>query len=156
MSKFVHIDVYTDKKKETIAIYIDDEGEILEGKSLCSPIDEFSLRYGISLAVDRLMKSIEEIKKPIDVGDRVKIIDLGSKYTTYTKWFNDNEKKELGLRYMYGIDMSQINTNDTYTVWAKAPHGNYDKTMVYAIGLAEEGTYGGILLINEKGLKKVK
>ncbi len=95
----------------------------------CAPEDEFSLSMGVALAMDRLNKELGEDK--IEVGDKVKIVNNGFVYTTYTHWVVSNVPDPLMVaRFAYGQKPNMGNA--VYTVEAIAPHSKYNKeTLVY-------------------------
>lgn len=84
----------------------------------CAPEDEFSLSMGVALAMDRLSKELGRDK--IEVGDKVKIKNYGSSYTTYVSWIKKNiDDVGLAACFAYG----QIPKADAteYIVKAIAP-----------------------------------
>lgn len=84
----------------------------------CDPEDEFSLSMGVALAMDRLNKELGKGK--IEVGDKVKIKDIGKVYPTYISWLTENVCSVGNIaRYAYG---SRPFLNEFYRVLVIAPH----------------------------------
>lgn len=84
----------------------------------CDPEDEFSLSMGVALAMDRLNKELGKDK--IEVGDKVKIKDIGKVYPTYISWLTENVCSVGNIaRYAYG---SRPFLNEFYRVLVIAPH----------------------------------
>ena len=94
-----------------------------------------------------------EIKKPIEVGDIVKIVDDSELYKYYDSWFNEyNIPYEYALHYRWGCG---LNKDDDFTGWfnviAINKHLTFSKENLYLIQKPyEEDVY----LIGERGIKK--
>lgn len=73
----------------------------VEAEARCAPEDEFSLSMGMALAMARLNKELS--KNKIEVGDKVKIVNSGLSYTSYTDWIKKNIN-DVGLAacFVYG------------------------------------------------------
>lgn len=90
----------------------------IEAEAKCAPEDEFSLSMGVALAMDRLNKELGKDK--IEVGDKVKIKDIGKVYPTYISWLTENVCSVGNIaRYAYG---SRPFLNEFYRVLVIAPH----------------------------------
>lgn len=116
----------------------------------CDPEDEFSLSMGVALAMDRLNKELSKDK--IEVGDKVKIKDIGKVYPTYISWLTENLYGVGDIaRYAYG---SRPFLNEFYRVLAIAPHslGN-NKKLAYIEPF--ESITKPCYLIEVDGLEKV-
>lgn len=69
----------------------------------CDPEDEFSLGVGVSLAMNRLNKLLDDELSGIKVGDKVKIKNFSLSYTTYASWIKKNiNNVGLAACYVYG------------------------------------------------------
>ncbi len=92
--------------------------------------------------------------KEINVGDRVKVIDTGCAYSSYTEWVTKNAP-EFAVYYMYCVpyfdpSIREIITASTFTVVAKAPHSDsIDKTL-YLI----QDEFARCFLFGEEGIEK--
>ena len=95
----------------------------------------------------------EEVKPAIEVGDKVKIVDVGKSYSTYCSWFKENNVDvDIVARYQYGRFLESVSHVEEmeFKVLAKGEHESEDK-MLYAI----ESPGCGVYLIGEDGIKKV-
>ena len=82
------------------------------------------------------------------VGDKVKVVDNGECYTTYTKFFSENNiNPEIAARYMYGKSASK---SGYYRVLAKHEH----RSKVDTVCVIEDIT-SRVFLISEKGIEKL-
>ena len=126
----------------------------------CAPEDEYSLSMGVALAMDRLNKELGKDK--IEVGDKVKIKNYGSSYTTYASWIKKNiDDVGLAACFAYG----QIPKADAteYIVKAIAPWKTeheesgmlayVQKYFVYYNGKVDDNE--PCYLMNVNGLEKV-
>lgn len=92
--------------------------------------------------------------KEINFGDRVKVIDTGCAYSSYTEWVTKNAP-EFAVYYMYCTpyfdpSIREIITASTFTVVAKAPHSDsIDKTL-YLI----QDEFARCFLFGEEGIEK--
>lgn len=132
----------------------------VEAEAKCAPEDEFSLSMGTALAMDRLSKELGKDK--IEVGDKVKIKNYGSSYTTYASWIKKNiDDVGLAACFAYG----QIPKADAteYIVKAIAPWNTeheengmlayVQKYFVYYNGKVDDNE--PCYLMNVNGLEKV-
>lgn len=92
--------------------------------------------------------------KEINVGDRVKVIDTGCAYSSYTEWVTKNAP-EFAVYYMYcasyfSPSIRERITASTFTVVAKAPHSDFADRMLYLI----QDEFARCFLLGEEGLKK--
>lgn len=125
----------------------------------CNPEDEFSLSMGVALAMDRLNKELS--KNKIEVGDKVKIKDIGFSCPTFVDWIKRNiGNVKLAACFAYGQYPKVVNIE--YIVKAIAPWGvgcNKDKLLAYVQQYVYD--YGTIsnnqpcYLIEVDGLEKV-
>lgn len=125
----------------------------------CDPEDEFSLSMGVALAMDRLSKELS--KNKIEVGDKVKIKDIGFSCPTFVDWIKRNiGNVKLAACFAYGQYPKVVNIE--YIVKAIAPWGvgcNKDKLLAYVQQYVYD--YGTIsnnqpcYLIEVDGLEKV-
>ena len=86
-------------------------------------------------------------KDTFEIGDCVKIVDIGGIYSTYTSFLIDN----LDLLSRYSYMDSNPNTTEHYTVVLKNNHHIFKDRVVYAI----ENDNGQIYLMDENCLEKV-
>lgn len=92
--------------------------------------------------------------KKINVGDRVKVIDTGCAYSSYTEWVTKNAP-EFAVYYMYCASyfypsIRERITASTFTVVAKAPHSDFADRMLYLV----QDEFARCFLLGEEGLKK--
>lgn len=92
--------------------------------------------------------------KEINVGDRVKVIDTGCAYNSYTEWVTKNAP-EFAVYYMYCASyfypsIRERITASTFTVVAKAPHSDFADRMLYLV----QDEFARCFLLGEEGLKK--
>ena len=106
------------------------------------------LNRSAQLAIEKLSE------KELHIGDKVKVVDEGAIYTTYTKWVaeNVNDKEKIA---MYAYNKDDIDTSKTYTVLAIAPHHDMSNMLVYIEGPDEVWDYAYCYLIAAYGIKKV-
>ncbi len=86
------------------------------------------------------------------VGDEVRVVNNGSRYDTYTAWFEANLehlKTEWLVKYRYGDN--DVITGDICTVLYCAPHTACAHRMLYLI----EHSEGYVYLIDEAGIDVV-
>ena len=103
------------------------------GTARCASEDEFSLRMGVALAMDRLNKELGKDK--IEVGDKVKIVNSGLSYTTYAPWIKKNIN-DMGLAACFAYSRIPNEDDTVYVVKAIAPWGtkheeDKDKKLAY-------------------------
>lgn len=128
----------------------------------CHPNDEFDFAIGAKIAFGRLYHSQDYIsednkakcKPGFQVGDRVKVIDTGHAYSSYTEWVTKNAP-EFAVYYMYCASyfypsIRERITASTFTVVAKAPHSDFADRMLYLI----QDEFARCFLLGEEGLKK--
>lgn len=87
------------------------------------------------------------------VGDKVRVVNNGSRYNTFTAWFEVNRehlKTEWLVNYRYADD-DDI-TGDTCTVLYCAPHITNHSAMLYLIKHGTDYVY----LIGEAGIEVVR
>lgn len=89
---------------------------------------------------------IEPIK--FNVGDRVKIIDSGKKFSTYVEWFTKNAPELAGY---YRFD-SSAELDEEYKIRRIAPHLEHENKTLYAI---QNPKTDYVYLIGEEGIEKV-
>lgn len=92
--------------------------------------------------------------KEINVGDKVKVIDTGCAYNSYTEWVTKNAP-EFAVYYMYCASyfypsIRERITASTFTVVAKAPHSDFADRMLYLV----QDEFARCFLLGEEGLKK--
>ena len=92
-----------------------------------------------------------EIVEDIEVGDKVRITYVGKLYSTYWKFFVENQLSPSLLgRYQY--ERSDIDTKEKYVVEYIGEHSNKkDKVCV----IREDYEYGKVFLIDMDGVKLV-
>lgn len=113
------------------------------GIARCNPEDDFELKKGVVLAVERLIADMNRIKE----GDWVEIVDPGQAYTTLPKWVAENIKdKEKIAEYRYGESAPKYLEGNVLKI---AKHTRFDEDIAYVEG------HNGCYVINIKGLKKV-
>jgi len=92
-----------------------------------------------------------EIKKPIKVGDTVKIIDDGAIYQYYDTWFIEYKiQYDYALHYSYGGELNNADLNVCYKVIAIHKHLSLNRNLYLIQRTDEEIVY----LIGEKGIEK--
>ena len=98
------------------------DGEILSASAKCSPEDDFDFIKGAEIATARLFKKAKE-KKPIKLGNKVKIINSGYCFSTYTEWVSTYAPDFLA-NYCFNINPESLNElkNEIFTVVACGPH----------------------------------
>lgn len=122
----------------------------IEAEAKCAAEDEFSLSMGVALAMDRLNKELGKDK--IEVGDKVKIKNIGKVYPTYISWLTENVCGVGDIaRYAYG---SRPFLNEFYKVLVIAPHTIDNNTKLAYIEPIESITKP-CYLIEVDGLEKV-
>lgn len=92
--------------------------------------------------------------KEINVGDRVKVIDTGCAYSSYTEWGTKNAP-EFAVYYMYCTpyfdpSIHERITASTFTVVAKAPHSDSTDKTLYLI----QDEFARCFLFGEEGIEK--
>ena len=92
--------------------------------------------------------------KEINVGDRVKVIDTGCAYSSYTEWVTKNAP-EFAVYYMYcppyfDPSIRERITAFTFTVVAKAPHSDSTDKTLYLI----QDEFARCFLFGEEGIEK--
>lgn len=125
------------------------DGTTVEAK--CHPDDNFDIGIGIEEAFKKLnekRKADEEARKPIKVGDMVKVVDIGQSYTTYTDWCYKNLPFNFVKQYVYSATPY---TGTVGKVVCIAPHLHAKNCKIVAI----QDNKNRIYLIGESGLKKV-
>lgn len=93
--------------------------------------------------------------KEINVGDRVKVTNIGCAYGSYTEWVIKNAPEfavHYDVRYTPCFDPSirERITASTFTVVAKAPHSDSTDKTLYLI----QDEFARCFLFGEEGLKK--
>lgn len=86
------------------------------------------------------------------VGDKVKVVNNGSRYDTFTGWFEayrEQLKTEWLVKYRYSDE--DVITGDICTVLYYAPHINCAHNMLYLI----KHEAGYVYLIGEAGIEVV-
>jgi hypothetical protein len=165
----------------TVVKYYENGQHIGTGCALCDYSDEYDYATGKKLALERLsdniknhvfkiievtpVTTIKPSKQPtvtldsfnadthrINVGDRVKVIDRGLRYDTYTDWFDAYNLHDLLARYQYNSAFAEdVDTDrDTFIVKATGKHLT-DNNILYAI----EDHYHRVYLMDEKGVKRI-
>lgn len=118
----------------------------------CHPNDKFDFAIGAKIAFGRLYHSKDD--KEINVGDRVKVIDTGCAYSSYTEWVTKNAP-EFAVYYMYCTpyfdpSIHERITASTFTVVAKAPHSDSTDKTLYLI----QDEFARCFLFGEEGIEK--
>lgn len=96
------------------------------------------------------------------LGARVKIIDNGELYTTYTSFFEENDIGSLNVNYAYGVGMRIIKKDYVARVLRCGYTKGCDPRIVYVIQLDNESANdcgiheSAVYLIEEKGLEELK
>ena len=135
--------ITTDGKTTTAKSY--ENGKLNKtARAKCSPQDEFDFETGAKLALERVFG--------FEVGDIVNVKDIGKLYSTYSVWVKKNSF-ENAIYYSYSN--SNINTDFSYKIVAKAPH-DIIGDMLYLIRPILSPTYldQTCFLIGEDGLEK--
>lgn len=92
-----------------------------------------------------------EIKKPIKIGDIIKIVDDGAIYQYYDTWFTEYKiPYDYALHYSYGGELNDADLNVLYKVIAIHKHLSLNKNLYLIQRTDEEIVY----LIGEKGIEK--
>lgn len=92
--------------------------------------------------------------KEINVGDRVKVTNIGCAYSSYTEWVTKNAP-EFAVYYMYcppyfDPSIRERITAFTFTVVAKAPHSDSTDKTLYLI----QDEFARCFLFGEEGIEK--
>ena len=94
-----------------------------------------------------------EIKKPIKLGDIVKIVDDGAIYQYYDTWFIEYKiQYDYALHYSYGGELNNADLNARYKVIAIHKHLSLNENLYLIQRTDEEIVY----LIGKKGIKNVE
>lgn len=89
--------------------------------------------------------------EPIKEGDIVEVINPGQQYSSYTRWFINNDVDiDDCLHFAYG---EEIDERMNYEVLKVADHGQLPDTL--AMVRDRDLLYGGIYLISTKGIRRV-
>lgn len=150
-----------EKRVETSKVtYTSNTVEYNGQEATCQLGDKFDLEKGIMLCllkekgigyreIQELANTAErKINHKFNVGDVVKVINNGTIFPLYEKWFDDNDF--LILKPFFAKD-KQIANGKELKVRAYS-EGGLPTTMIYAC----EDLKGDIYLIGERGLKKVE
>lgn len=140
--------------KDTVDGYVCYKKSSAQAK--CDPEDEFSLSMGVALAVDRLNKELGKDK--IEVGDKVKIVNIGLSYTSHTDWIKKNIN-DVGLAACFAYGQIPDEDNTVYVVKAIAPWDTrYELAYVQEYFVYSDGSVSddeACYLIGVDGLEKV-
>lgn len=96
------------------------------------------------------------------LGARVKIIDNGELYTTYTSFFEENDVEKFNDNYAYGVGMRIIKNDYVARVLGYGYTKGYEPRIVYVIQLDNESANDcgvddlAVYLIEENGLEELK
>ena len=82
----------------------------------------------------------------MEIGDKVKIINVGGFYSSYKEWIMRHGKKYLNNWEYNNYDYDE---NDTYKIVAKAKHGTFNK-MIYLI---QSEKTKRVYMFEEKGIE---
>lgn len=94
------------------------------------------------------------VKKEIQVGDRVRVVEPGKRYSSYQNWPGwKNVTLEYAIRYAYGdASCDNVMENETFRVI----HITYNDSLTgVTLALIESEKYRECYLINVDGLEKV-
>lgn len=115
--------------------------------------DKHNERSAVGYVVDKYfdeLKEIERVSKLPRVGDKVKVIDDGKAYSTYSDWLLENK---VDIKYAIKWKNGNAPRNgDCYTVIKIHPHENAEE---YGDVALIDGSYG-TFLIGVEGLEVVK
>lgn len=107
--------------------------------------------------IQKLLDNAQEIKQPtkrisgskIKLGSTVKVVKSGLCYTSYSKWFLENNQYELGTHFIKNSSLCE-NTDKLFKVVAIGKHGLWNKITVCAIQPVDGKQ---VYLIDASGLK---
>lgn len=110
-----------------------------KGVAKCSPDDEFSLRTGAKLALDRMFG--------LQVGDEVRVKEIFMVHEWAKDFMLEHCSKEMCARFAYG---KTPNMHETLTIVGVYLHRGLQWAVCERKGLARE-----LFAINVKGLEKI-
>ena len=114
-------------------------------KAICAPEDVFDFKTGAKLAFERLMNDNQEVhNKTIEVGDNVRIADIGVTYRHYDNWSGLSEYKS----HFVNDILPECGT--WYKVLNIAPHD----TMPCSLALIQNPNTTQVFIVAVEGLKK--
>ena len=88
----------------------------------------------------------------MEIGDKVKVIDFGERYTTYDEMFKKLKFTNKGYNDFPEGKSSKDYKNTKFTVFGKINHEDDDKVMLVAIKAPD----GLELLVGFSGLKRMR
>lgn len=146
MKYAVYAEEYSSTKqaKETSSIYI----KTPDGKEYSYDLSDYYKNP--NLFYDYMKK----IRTP-QIGDVVKITNVGQIYSTYSSWFKVNQVDvDIAARYAFGD--KQKPEEGQYRVVAVGPHADPFEGTVYAIEKVQTKAYlaGKVYLINQVGIER--
>ena len=156
--------ITTDGKTTTAKLYNNKSlRELATAK--CSPEDKFDFNIGAKLAMDRLMKAVEDDTNAkddndvINVGDKVRIVDGVAStdvYSIYGSWIKEYAP-EYAVNYAYGANLEVEKLCCDYFVLKKMKHDGDECSMLCLISTSPEPIFDcqPCYLMAEKHLRKV-
>lgn len=117
--------------------------------------DDWNTFYGLldkydSLPIYEAENATGERREPA-VGDRVRVINSGESYTTYSDWIEEHVS-ESSEKYLWDYGRS-CDDGDTGKVLFIAPHEYGNANLAYV--KMDNGKYGKCYLIGTKGLEVI-
>lgn len=143
--KEVPVSTFLKLDKDVITITSDGKTVIAEmgdrkGVAKCSPEDEFSLKTGAKLAIDRLFG--------LQVGDKVRCVNGGYSYTTFVDAIKTHCDKDMCVRYAYNTDMRAGEVGEVKYLLS------FDGSLMAVVDTSDYDSEAPVYLIDVKGLKK--
>ena len=148
---------FVNKNKDKTFILKNDghEGHIICFKNSSIIIEWETMNGEAILTEEYSIENLEkytEIKKPIEVGNIVKIVNDGELFEYYDSWFERyNIPYEYALHYRWGCDLDKNDFASCFKVIAINKHLAFKKNNVYLIQRTDGKT---VYLIGEKGIEK--
>ena len=146
MKYAVYAEEYSSTKqtKETTSIYI----KTSDGKEYSYDLSDYYKNPNL------FYDFMKKIRTP-QIGDVVKITNVGQIYSTYPSWFKVNQVDvDIAARYAFGD--KQEPEEGQYRVVAMGPHAGPFEGTVYAIEKVQTKAYlvGKVYLINQVGIER--
>lgn len=146
MKYAVYAEEYSSTKqtKETTSIYI----KTSDGKEYSYDLSDYYKNPNL------FYDFMKKIRTP-QIGDVVKITNVGQIYSTYPSWFKVNQVDvDIAARYAFGD--KQEPEEGQYRVVAVGPHADPFEGTVYAIEKVQTKAYlvGKVYLINQVGIER--
>lgn len=123
------------------------DGEILSASAKCSPEDDFDFIKGAEIATTKLFEKIKTERPKL--GDKVKIINSGYCYSTYTEWVAINAPEFLA-NYCFNVAPNDVLNlkEETFIIRAQGKHLTGNEKLVLV-----QDKFRRCFLMNIEGVK---